>query len=142
MSSSLSPHALGYLSSIILLITLGSQIHKQWKRGSSRGVSPWLFIGQFAASCGFIAYSALIDSQVFIVTNSCIAVAALVGLAIVLYHRVKMRHSNVRDVLARSDRLGVPSSGRPEPIASERPERPGRSGAPLEVHHGPPLHRT
>ena len=59
----MSPHILGYLSSILLLITLGSQIHKQWKRGSSRGISPWLFVGQFAASCGFIAYSALIDSS-------------------------------------------------------------------------------
>lgn len=138
----MSPHALGYISSVILIVTLGSQIHKQWKRGSSRGVSPWLFIGQFAASCGFIAYSVLIDSKVFIITNSCIAVAALVGLAIVIYHRVKMRHSSVRDVLTRSDRLGVPGSGRAELAARERPERPERPGAPLEAHHGPPLHRT
>jgi uncharacterized protein with PQ loop repeat len=129
------PHALGYLSSLILIITLGSQIHKQWKRGSSRGVSPWLFIGQFVASCGFVAYSALIDSKVFVITNSCIAAAALIGLAIVIYHRSKMRHSSVRDVLGRSDRLGVPGSGRTELVARERHDA-------LEVPHGPPLHRT
>lgn len=139
----MSPHILGYLSSILLLITLGSQIHKQWKRGSSRGISPWLFVGQFAASCGFIAYSALIDSKVFIVTNSCIAVAALVGLAIVVYHRVKMRHSSAHDVLTRSDRRGVPGSGRADATAPERRGRPERPVSdPLGVHHGPPLHRT
>lgn len=108
----MTPHLIGYASSLVLLLTLGSQIYKQWKRGSSRGVSPWLFVGQLVASCGFVAYSALIDNKVFVITNACLAGAALLGLAIVIYHRIKLRHPNVRDVLARSERLGVPSSGR------------------------------
>lgn len=106
------PHLIGYASSLVLLLTLGSQIHKQWKRGSSRGVSAWLFVGQLVASCGFVAYSALIDNKVFVITNACLAVAALIGLAIVIYHRIKLRHPSARDVLVRSERLGGPSSGR------------------------------
>jgi uncharacterized protein with PQ loop repeat len=112
----MSPHLIGYASSLVLLLTLGSQIHKQWKRGSSRGVSAWLFVGQLVASCGFIAYSALIDNKVFVITNACLAVAALSGLVIVLYHRIKLRHPSVRDVLARSERLAVPSSGRADAL--------------------------
>lgn len=106
----MSPHLVGYLSSVILLITLGIQIHKQWKRGSSRGVSPWLFVGQLVASAGFVVYSTLINSQVFIITNSCLAGAAVIGLFIVLYHRTKVRHTSARGILGRGDR-GVPRSG-------------------------------
>jgi uncharacterized protein with PQ loop repeat len=77
----------GWLSSAILLITLVHQVVKQWREGSSEGVSRWLFAGQIAASAGFVAYSALIGSWVFVVTNALILCDAVVGLLIVLRHR-------------------------------------------------------
>jgi hypothetical protein len=42
-------------------------------------VSWWLFVGQIAASGGFLAYSVLIGNSVFIVTNSLILVTSIVG---------------------------------------------------------------
>jgi MtN3 and saliva related transmembrane protein len=79
--------ALGWLSSSILVITLFVQVRKQWHDHTSRGVSPMLFVGQLAASIGFLLYAAQIDNRVFIATNSLTAVAALMGLWITLRHQ-------------------------------------------------------
>ena len=79
--------ALGWISSTILVITLFTQVRKQWHDNTSKGVSIWLFIGQLAASSGFLLYSILIENWVFTVTNSLTAVAALLGLWIVRMHR-------------------------------------------------------
>lgn len=87
----MSSQIIGYVSSIILLLTIGSQIHKQWQSGTSKGVSSWLFIGQLLASAGFTTYSILIGNPIFIVTNGCMGGAAILGLGIVLYHRRKNR---------------------------------------------------
>lgn len=78
---------LGWLSSSILVVTLFAQVRKQWRDHTSKGVSRWLFIGQLAASSGFLAYSVLIDNWVFTATNSLTAVAACLGLWIVHVHR-------------------------------------------------------
>lgn len=78
---------LGWASSLILLLTVAKQIHKQWRDDSSAGVSKWLFIGQFAASAGFTVYSFLVRNWVFVVTNLIMAVAAVLGLLIVMRHR-------------------------------------------------------
>lgn len=78
---------LGWSSSVVLLLTIGRQIHKQWRDRSSTGVSKWLFLGQFTASLGFAAYSYLLQSWVFLATNLLMAVSAVVGLLIVLHHR-------------------------------------------------------
>jgi MtN3 and saliva related transmembrane protein len=78
---------LGWASSLVLLLTIGRQIQKQWKDGSSEGVSKWLFIGQLAASVGFTGYSYLVRNWVFVVTNGLMATSAIVGLLIVLHHR-------------------------------------------------------
>ncbi|MEW5847622.1 MAG: hypothetical protein AB2A00_02370 [Myxococcota bacterium] len=43
---------IGWTSSVILLLTIGTQVHKQWREGRSEGVSPWLFIGQCAGLGG------------------------------------------------------------------------------------------
>ena len=75
----MSPDIVGWLASAILLATLVRQIAAQMRDPEARGVSRWLFIGQSAASIGFIVYSAMLDNLVFIVTNSCILVTALVG---------------------------------------------------------------
>jgi uncharacterized protein with PQ loop repeat len=78
---------LGWASSLILLSTLLSQIYKQWKARSRKGVSKWLFIGQLATSIGFTIYSVLKGDTVFIVTNSLLALSAVVG--IFIYFRSK-----------------------------------------------------
>lgn len=88
----MDPDLIGYASSTVLLMTIGSQIHTQCKSGTSRGVSPWLFVGQLAASAGFVVYSALIHDTVFVITNSCLVLAAGIGICIVTYHRHKEQH--------------------------------------------------
>jgi uncharacterized protein with PQ loop repeat len=70
---------IGWASSVILVLTIAKQIHKQWQAGTSEGVSKWLFIGQLAASAGFTVYSFLIHSWVFVVTNSLMVMNALAG---------------------------------------------------------------
>ncbi len=71
--------AVGWLSSVVLLITIGKQVYKQWQAGSSEGVSIWLFAGQLIASTGFTIYSWLVDNWVFVVTNALMIVNALAG---------------------------------------------------------------
>lgn len=69
----------GWGASAILLATLIRQIITTARDPDASGVSRWLFVGQCAASCGFIAYSVLVGNLVFIVTNSCILLTAFVG---------------------------------------------------------------
>ena len=79
--------AIGWVSSIILLLTIGKQVYKQWKEGSSEAVSKWLFIGQTAASIGFLVYSWMVGNWVFVFTNAFMVLNAAAGLVIVFYHR-------------------------------------------------------
>ncbi|HEV2707746.1 MAG TPA: hypothetical protein VGV59_17640 [Pyrinomonadaceae bacterium] len=79
--------AIGWVSSLILVLTIGKQVFKQWREGSSEGVSKWLFVGQMAASLGFTIYSWLVDNWVFVVTNSVMFLNAVLGLLIVYHHR-------------------------------------------------------
>ena len=81
---------IGWSASAILVATIVTQIYRQWRQGSSKGVSKWLFIGQMAASGGFLLYSWLIHDRVFIFTNALMFLSAVTGLTIVLWHR----HSN------------------------------------------------
>ena len=80
---------IGWVSSLILIITLGKQVFKQWKEGKSEGVSKWLFVGQIAASIGFAVYSFLLWNPVFIFTNSLLVINAIVGLAVNIYLKRK-----------------------------------------------------
>ena len=75
----MNPDIVGWTASAILLVTLGRQIVTQWKDKDAKGVSRWLFLGQMAASVGFIAYSWMLDNWVFIVTNSLILLTAVIG---------------------------------------------------------------
>ncbi|HVF49623.1 MAG TPA: hypothetical protein VNA19_06030 [Pyrinomonadaceae bacterium] len=86
MSESLT-EVVGWVSSCILVLTIGKQVYKQWHEGSSEGVSKWLFVGQMAASLGFTVYSWLVNNWVFVVTNSLMLLNGLLGLVIVLRHR-------------------------------------------------------
>ena len=76
---------IGWISSFILLITLVKQVHKQWREKNSEGLSKWLFVGQLAASVGFVIYSYLIGSWVFVVTNVLLTINNVAG--IYLYFR-------------------------------------------------------
>ncbi len=78
---------IGWVSSLILIITIAKQVYKQWKEGKSEGVSKWLFVGQIAASIGFAVYSYLVGNWVFIFTNSVMVLNGIAGLAINLYLR-------------------------------------------------------
>ena len=79
--------AVGWLSSLILVVTISVQLRKQWRSGSSRGVSKWLFIGQILASLGFVFYSIQMRNWVFVVTNSVLAFEAMIGLGMVVAQR-------------------------------------------------------
>ncbi len=80
---------IGWASSIILLATLIAQVSRQWRSRSAEGVSWWLFVGQIAASTGFLIYSVLIGNHVFIVTNGLILLTAISGQIIFMAKRRK-----------------------------------------------------
>jgi MtN3 and saliva related transmembrane protein len=78
---------LGWLSSLVLLLTLGQQVRLQWRSRESRGVSTWLFVGQLAASIGFSVYSYLLENWVFLSTNLLLVANAGVGEWVTLRNR-------------------------------------------------------
>ena len=80
---------IGWASSIVLLLTLVKQVHKQWKDGTSEGISKFLFIGQLTASIGFTIYSYLVGSWVFMVTNGLLTVNNIIGICFYFYFRKK-----------------------------------------------------
>jgi uncharacterized protein with PQ loop repeat len=91
----------GWTSALILALTISSQVYTQWRSKSCAGVSGWLFIGQIMASVGFVIYSYLLDSWVFVWTNAFNLVAALVG------QSIYMRNRHVSD---------LPAAAHPEKI--------------------------
>ena len=96
--------AIGWISSIILVLTIARQIYKQWQEGSSEGVSKWLFVGQMTASAGFTIYSWLVENWVFVVTNTLMLCNALIGYGIVQHHRRKAERGGSK----RSSPTGAP----------------------------------
>ena len=82
---------IGWASSGILLATLIRQVWRQWRERSTQGVSRWLFIGQLAASTGFLIYSVLVDNWVFVFTNAALLITAIVGQAIYLRNTREQR---------------------------------------------------
>jgi MtN3 and saliva related transmembrane protein len=78
---------IGWLSSLILVLTMGKQVHKQWVEETSRGVSKWLFIGQVSAEVGFIIYSWSVKNWIFVFTNVALLLENIAGLVITLHHK-------------------------------------------------------
>lgn len=78
---------IGWVSSIILVLTLSKQVRKQWQTRDSGGVSTWLFVGQLAASIGFSTYSFLLENWVFLTTNLLLVINALLGQWVTLRNR-------------------------------------------------------
>ena len=87
MQTNSAIEAIGWASSIILVLTIGQQVWKQWHDGTSKGVSTWLFVGQLAASVGFTVYSLMVHNFVFAVTNGIMVVNGLLGYGITVRHR-------------------------------------------------------
>jgi MtN3 and saliva related transmembrane protein len=81
----------GWASSIILVLTIATQVAKQWREKTSAGVSTWLFVGQLAASIGFTIYSLLVKNWVFAVTNGVMILNGLLGYAITVRHKRSRR---------------------------------------------------
>ena len=78
---------IGWASSLILLATIGTQVHKQWRDRRTAGISRWLFIGQVLASIGFTTYSLLLRNWVFVVTNAALLLSALFGCYLYFHNR-------------------------------------------------------
>ena len=89
--------AIGWVSSLVLVLTIAKQVYKQWHEGSSEGVSKWLFIGQISASLGFTIYSWLVGNWVFVVTNALMLLNGLLGLLIVFRHRRRERRAGSKE---------------------------------------------
>lgn len=70
---------IGWLSAVVLLTTIGKQVYKQWRSGSTEGVSSWLFIGQTLASFGFAVYSGLTRNWVFLCVNTALLCSGIAG---------------------------------------------------------------
>lgn len=84
--------ALGWSSSVILLMTLVKQVYKQWQEGKTEGISKWLFVGQLAASVGFTVYSYLTGNWVFVFTNAALTLNNIVG--VILYFRFRDKEAS------------------------------------------------
>jgi uncharacterized protein with PQ loop repeat len=84
---------IGWTGAALLLLTIGRQVYVQWRDRSSSGLSKWLFIGQISASISFVAYSLLLGSWVFVVTNAAMLVTAIIGQVILVRNR-KMAPEN------------------------------------------------
>jgi MtN3 and saliva related transmembrane protein len=84
---SMAVEMIGWLSAAALLATIGRQVYAQWRAGTTSGLSRWLFIGQCAASSGFILYSWLVGNWVFVATNVLMLGTALLGQCIYLRNR-------------------------------------------------------
>lgn len=81
--------AIGWASSVILLLTLIKQVYKQWKEEKTEGISGLFFIGQFLSSIGFTIYSFLLENWVFTFTNGILVLNNIIGLCLYFYLRNK-----------------------------------------------------
>lgn len=79
----------GWAASAVLMATLIQQVVRQARDATAPAASMWLFAGQIVSSVGFIIYSVLVGSRVFIVTNSLILLTAVVGQVITARKRLR-----------------------------------------------------
>ena len=87
---------IGWCAAAILLLTISRQVYTQWRDRSTQGLSRWLFIGQLAASSGFVVYSWLLGSWVFVVTNVLMLATAGIGQWIYMRNKRREEVSGVR----------------------------------------------
>ena len=84
----------GWISTVVLIVTIGRQAFTQWKERSTAGMSRWLFIGQLVASTGFVVYSYLLGNIVFVVSNLFLLVIAAVGQWLYVRNKKREEGSN------------------------------------------------
>ena len=114
---------IGWTSAAILLLTIARQVYTEWRANSTRGLSKWLFVGQIAASAGFVVYSVLLENWVFVTVNVFIAGAAVVGQWVYL--------RNQRKDAAHRSRASTPHK-------TTAPAAAARASAPAPRHAGTP----
>lgn len=85
---------LGWGSSAILLATLMRQVYTQWRTRATAGLSKWLFLGQCAASVGYIIYSFRLHNWVYVSSNIAILLTAIVGESLFLSTRRTASHAS------------------------------------------------
>ena len=85
---------IGWCAATVLLLTISRQVYTQWRARSTQGLSRWLFIGQLAASTGFVVYSGLLGNWVFVVTNLLMLVTAGIGQWIYLSNKRREESSD------------------------------------------------
>lgn len=88
---------IGWTATAILLATIARQVHTHWRERSTKGVSRWPFLGQLAASTGFLIYSLLLGNWVFVVSNAALLITAAIGQWIFWHNR---RHDARQGALA------------------------------------------
>jgi len=80
---------IGWSAAAVLLLTISRQVYTQWRDRSTQGLSRWLFIGQLAASTGFVVYSWALGNWVFVMSN--VLMLATAGVGQWIYVRNKRR---------------------------------------------------
>lgn len=78
---------IGWSAVAALFFTMAGQAWKQWRDRVKGGIGKHFFVGQIAASCLFLAYSAMMGDQVFVVGNAMVLLASIVGGAILWFNR-------------------------------------------------------
>jgi uncharacterized protein with PQ loop repeat len=85
----MNPEMVGWAAVTILFATMTGQAWTEWRDRVKKGINPWFFIGQVAASIAFIAYSAMVGNTIFVVGNTLVLAAAIAGGAILLWNKRK-----------------------------------------------------
>lgn len=78
---------LGWIAAAILVVTLVSQVRKNWIEKKLKGVNPLLYWGQATASLCFALYSVSIGAWVFVVTNVVGLFSAVIGIYLVYKYK-------------------------------------------------------
>jgi uncharacterized protein with PQ loop repeat len=78
---------IGWTATAILLATIARQVHTQWRERSTKGVSRWPFLGQLAASNGFLIDSLLLGNWVFVVSKAALLITAGIDQWILWHNR-------------------------------------------------------
>jgi uncharacterized protein with PQ loop repeat len=85
----MSAEVVGWAAVAILFATMSAQAWTEWRDRVKKGINPYFFVGQVAASVAFITYSAMVGNTVFVVGNALVLAAALAGGAILIWNKKK-----------------------------------------------------
>ena len=85
----MNPELVGWAAVTILFATMAGQAWTEWRDRVKKGINPFFFLGQVAASVAFIAYSAMVGNTVFVVGNTLVLAAAVAGGAILLWNKTR-----------------------------------------------------